>query len=45
MILGTDFGSCTDDLFAIPGLNTRGKTLAGEINRRIDQILQGYVER
>lgn len=37
MILDTDF--------AIPGLNTRGKTLAGEINRRIDQILQGYVER
>ena len=33
------------DLYAIPGLGTKGKALAGEINRRIDEKLQVYVNR
>lgn len=37
--------AATGDLLSIPGLGTRGKALAGEINDRIDRILQGYVQR
>lgn len=33
------------NLLSIPGLGTKGKALAGEINWRIDEILQEYVQR
>ncbi len=33
------------DLYSIPGLGTKGKALAGEINRSIDEKLQVYVNR
>ena len=33
------------DLYAIPGLGTKGKALAGEVNARIAEILQEYVQR
>ena len=32
------------NLLSIPGLGTRGKALAGEINWRIDEILQEYIQ-
>ena len=33
------------DLLSIPGLGVKGRALAGQINARIDEILQEYVER
>ena len=33
------------NLLAIPGLDTRGQALAGQINARIDEKLQVYVQR
>ena len=33
------------NLLSIPGLGTRGKALAGEINWRIDEILQEYIQQ
>ena len=37
--------SATGDLLSIPGLNTRGQALAGQINSRVDDILKEYVIR
>ena len=37
--------SATGNLLAIPGLNTRGQALAGQINNRVDEILKEYVIR
>ena len=33
------------NLLSIPGLGTRGKATAGEINWRIDEILQEYIQQ
>ena len=33
------------NLLSIPGLDTRGQALAGQINARIDEKLQVYVQR
>ena len=37
--------SATGNLLSIPGLNTRGQALAGQINNRVDEILKEYVIR
>ena len=33
------------DLYSIPGINARGKAIADNINKRVDEILKEYVQR
>ena len=40
-----DLRAAVGDLHSIPGLDAKGRDLAGQIDRRVDDILQEYVER
>ena len=35
----------TGDLLSIPGLDTKGQALAGQINQRVSELLQEYIVR
>ena len=37
--------AATGDLLSIPGLDTKGQALAGQIDRRVAELLQEYIVR